>query len=148
MAENVECQGYTIITSLSHGLLGPLKTRLDALARFSGSSGAFTGSGAVIAQFPDPNKTILAVGCTSQALYDAGLSPEDQGYRRLFGDRVMMEMQAYVSKIPPNQVCFRDESETPGNSRSQLQRIVMVFADLGIQLTTDETNNLARMLSD
>jgi hypothetical protein len=148
MPEYVECKGYTIITSLSHGLLGPLKTRLDALSRMSGSSQIFTGAAPVLAGFPSPEKTILAVGCTRPALFDEDTDPEDQGYRHLFGDRVMVEVQAYVDQIPPKQVCFRDENEAPGNSRSQLQRIAKVFADMGIQLTTDETNNLARMLTD
>ena len=148
MPENIELKDYTLITSLSHGLLGPLKTLLDALSRFSGSSGAFTGAGAVIARFPDPEKTILTVGCTRQALFDQDSPPEDQGYRRIFGDRAMMEVQAYVSKIPPDQVCFRDENENPGNTESQLQRIARVFENLGLPLTKDETNHLTRVLSD
>ena len=148
MPENVELKGFTIITSLSHGLLGPLKTRLDALSRMSGSSQILTGAAPVIAGFPFPDKTILAVGCTCQALFDDDSDPEDQGYRQLFGDRVMLEVQTYVNKIPPHQVCFRDENEDPGSSESQAQRITKVFESLGLPLTTDEINNLTRKLSD
>ena len=147
MPATVGYKGYTIITSLSHGLLAPPKTRLDALSQFSGSSGAFTGAGAVIARFPDPDKTILSVDCTRQALFDDDLPQEDRSYRHMFGNRVMMEVRAYVSKIPPAQVCFRDENEDPGSSESQMKRIAKVFNGLGKPLDPAEIDDLKLALA-
>lgn len=73
MAKTFEFKGYTIITSLSHGLLGPLKRNLGLFSQKSGSNHVFMGSGEVIGGFPEPEKTILVPGCTREALFDEEL---------------------------------------------------------------------------
>jgi hypothetical protein len=134
MAKNFEFKGYTVITSLSHGLLGPLKVRLDTLLKKSGSEHAFMGGGEVIGDFPDPKKSLLVVGCTREALFDDDLKGEGGGYREIFGDRVMLEVQGYVKRIPGEQVRFRDASTDAGDLEEMLSRIAGVFERLGIDI--------------
>lgn len=43
MAQNFYFRGYTVITGLSHGLLGPLNRGLDRLGQFSRYSNTFPG---------------------------------------------------------------------------------------------------------
>lgn len=134
MAENFEFEGYTIITSLSHGLLGPLKLNLDSLSRLSGSEHAFIGGGEVIGDFPEPGKTILVLGCTMDALFDDDLLEGDKVYREIFGDRVILEVQAYVKKIPEAQVRFRDISKDAGDIEEVISRLVKVFDAVGMHI--------------
>ncbi|MBN1573228.1 MAG: hypothetical protein JW984_08550 [Deltaproteobacteria bacterium] len=138
MAKNFEFKGYTVITSLSHGLLGPLKLGLDSLLIKSKSEHAFMGSGDVIGNFPDPKKSVLVTGCTREALFDDNIKGEEGGYREIFGDRVMLEVQGYVKKIPEGQVRFRDVSMGAGDIEDMISRIVKVFEKLGIDINDDD----------
>ena len=142
MTKRFQLRGYTVLTSLSHDLLGVLKKRIDALERFKGSSRVFVGAGASIADFPPPEKTILIAGCTRQALFDDDLPAEERSYRNIFGDRVMMEIQGYVRKIPDPQVSFR-KKETPVEEINDLyDRAINIFLALGISLSGEEEQSL------
>ncbi len=138
MAGSFEYKGFRVITSLSHGLLGPLLERLRFLARLGGSPNVFVGRGDLIGGFPDPARTVLAAGCTREALFDESLPEEERGYRRIFGDRVMMEVQAYVKRIPPAQVSFRDPDEDPGDPEALLHRTVRVLRWIGLSVNHGE----------
>lgn len=141
MVNKFHLKGYTVITSLSHALLGELKKRIAALEHLKGSSRVFIGAGAAIADFPLPEKTILVLGCTQHALFDDALPPEEKAYRKIFGDRVMMEVQGYVRKIPDRQVSFRDQEKAAGDQEALLKRIEKIFDMIGISLSEDELNS-------
>lgn len=147
MAQNFEYKGYTVITSLSHGLLGPLKTRLDTLLKKSGSEHAFMGGGQVIGNFPDPNKAILVPGCTREALFDNDIKGSGGGYRDIFGDRVMLEVQGYVKRIPEAQVGFRDPSSNAGDVEEMVSRIADVFDRLGIPIDDGDKTGIREELT-
>jgi len=137
MAKNFDFKGYTVVTSLSHGLLGPLKLRLDTLLKKSGSEHAFMGSGDVIGNFPDPKKTVLVTGCTREALFDDDLKVDKGGYRGIFCDRVVLEVQGYVKRIPEAQVRFRDISKHAGDVEEMISRITDIFERLGTDIDDD-----------
>jgi hypothetical protein len=142
MAERFYLKGYTVLTSVSHHLLGELKKRIDALERFKGSSRVFVGAGAAIADLPTPEKTILIAGCTRQALFDDDLPVEDRTYRKIFGNRVMMEVQGYVRKIPSPQVSFRKKETSVEEINDLYDRAINIFLGLGISLSGEEEQSL------
>ncbi len=146
MAENFEFKGYTIITSLSHGLLGPLKLSLDRMGQLISSPKAFLGEGAVLGGFPAPNRVILAPGCMEEALFDEHLHEEDKDYRAIFGDRVMLEVQGYVRKIPAEQVRFRQDPDAVGDVEESVARILEAFAALGVEVGAGERESLQEHL--
>jgi hypothetical protein len=147
MAKNFECKGYTVITSLSRGLMAPLKAGLERLGRLSESPNAFLGRGSALGAFPDPDRVILAPGCMEDALFDAGLSEEERDYRRVFGDRVMREVQGYVRRIPAGRVRFRQDPEAAGDPQETLDRIVDAFRSLGFELGAEDRQALRGFLT-
>lgn len=146
MAENFEFKGYTVITSLSHGLLGPLKKSLDRLAQFSSSLNTFLGEGAVLGGFPDPNRVILAPGCMKEALFDDDLPVEDRDYREIFGDRVMLEVQGYMRRVPEDRLRFREDPGAAGDVDETVDRLIEGFATTGIKLGAEDRQKLRKLL--
>jgi len=147
MARNFDLKGYAVVTSLSHGLLGPLKRNLDRFRHMSGSPNAFMGGGAVLGGFPDPEKVVLAPGCMRDALFDEDLPKEDRGYREIFGDRVMLEVQGYVKKIPEAQVRFRTDPERAGDLEDTIVRIEQALESLGVTLDAEDRTKIEGHLS-
>jgi hypothetical protein len=147
MAQNFEFRGYTVITSLSHGLLGPLKRGLDRLGQFSRSSNTFLGGGAALGGFPDPSKVILAPGCMKDALFDEDLPEEDRDYRGIFGDRAMPEVQGYVKRIHESRVRFREDPDGAGDVDETVERLVGAFGSVGIELGGEDRQRLSKHLS-
>ena len=147
MAQNFEFRGYTVITSLSHGLLGPLKRSLDRLGQFISSSNTFLGGGAALGGFPEPGKVIIAPGCMKDALFDDDLPEEDRDYRAIFGDRVMLEVQGYIEKIPEARVRFREDPDAAGDVDETVERLVGAFGSVGIELGAEDRQTLSKHLS-
>ncbi len=147
MAGNFDFKGCTVITSLSHGLLGPLKRSLGRLGQLSGSRNTFLGGGAVLGGFPDPERVVLAPGCMEEALFDEELPEEDRDYRQIFGDRVMLEVQGYVRKIPAGQVRFRRDAVAVGDVEETLCRILEALDTMGVEVGPQDLKSLRDRLA-
>lgn len=137
--------GYTIITSISHGLMAPLKIRLQPFIEKTGSENVFMGMGEVIGGFPPPEKTILVPGCMREAVFDKELPEEDREYRKIFGDRIMAEVQSFISKIPDGQASFR-KAETDDAVEDIITRIMQISSAIGISVGENEKDRLKKII--
>jgi len=80
------------------------------------------------------------------ALFDDDLPEEDRDYREIFGDRVMLEVQGYVRRIPEARVRFREDPDAAGDAEETVARLVEAFAAAGIQLSTGDRQTLRKLL--
>jgi hypothetical protein len=135
-------KGYTVISSLSHGLLGPMKQALDILQHRFGSTVGHVGNIHLVAGFPDPEKAVLVFGCMKEAIYDKELGRDDKIYRDLFGDRVMLEVQAYLKKVPVEQISFRTDPNKAGHAEDMRSRIIQVFESMGLDLSEKDRTGI------
>jgi hypothetical protein len=148
MPKKFDFKGYTIITSLSHGILAPLKQKFDLLAEAGGKnpSNLPPGTGGIMTGLPEPGKAILVFDSMREALFDDNVPDADKAYRSIFGDKIMTEGQIYVRKVPGKQVSFRADTAKQGDITDMAERICRVFENIGIRLSQNEKQDLIQRM--